>query len=208
VQLAGGTVNDGPLAITVNIYGQLPAQQALRRDKATIGDLIFITGTLGDAGLALAVARGDIPAAPHDRHWQYLESRLHRPEPRIAAGIALRDLASSAIDLSDGLVADLNHVLRASDVGAAIDVTRLPLSRAMMNTIDLNEARRLALSAGDDYELCFTIPPNKLARLNSVQAHLNCPIQQIGKIERDYGLRCFDEAGSWPVTKRGYQHFA
>jgi thiamine-monophosphate kinase len=207
VQLLGGTVNDGPLAITVNVYGHLPAQHALRRDNATVGDLIFVTGTLGDAGLALAMAREEITAVAGDVHRRYLEARLNRPQPRIAAGIALRHLASSAIDLSDGLLADLDHVLTASHVGATIDITRLPLSEAMISSIDRKEARRLALSTGDDYELCFTVAPDRLARLRMAEAHLDCPIQHIGTIERDAGLRCSDEACSWAATQLGYQHF-
>ena len=207
VRLLGGTLNDGPLAVTVAVYGHLPSHHALRRDNAAIGDRIFVTGALGDAGLARAVAGGEIPTAPQDRHRHYLEVRLSRPEPRIAVGVALRNLASSAIDVSDGLLADLSHVLTASHVGAIIDLTRLPLSEAMMSCTGLNEARHLALSAGDDYELCFTVPPDNLARLEIIRADLDCPIQQIGEIVRACGLRCFDEAGSWPATRLGYQHF-
>lgn len=208
VQLLGGTLCDGPLAITISVYGNLPAPHALRRGNASVGDLIFVTGTLGDAGLALAMACRKVPAIASDRYRQFLETRLNRPEPRIIAGIALRNLASSAIDLSDGLLADLNHVLTASHVGATIDVTRLPLSEAMKNSIPLHEARRLALTAGDDYELCFTVPSDKLTQLESVRAHFDCPIQCIGKIEGERGVRCFDEQGSWPGTPLGYQHFA
>nr|MBS0021994.1 thiamine-phosphate kinase [Gammaproteobacteria bacterium] len=208
VQLLGGTFNRGPLAVTVNVYGHLPAQHALRRDNATAGDLIFVTGTLGDAGLALAMARGELAAAACTVHRRYLDARLNRPKPRIAEGIALRSLASSAIDVSDGLLADLGHVLTASHVGATIDVARLPLSQAMMSSIDLKEARRLALSAGDDYELCFTVAPDRLAELRTAEAHLHCPIQHIGTIDRAGGLRCSDEACLWAVTRLGYQHFA
>ena len=208
VQLLGGALSEGPLAITINVYGSLPAHHVLRRDNASAGDHIFVTGTLGDAGLALAVVRGEIQAAACDRYWQFLAARLNRPEPRVAMGIALRNLASSAIDISDGLLADLDHVLTASHVGATIDVTRLPLSEAMMNTIALTEARRLAMSAGDDYELCFTVPPDKLTQLESTQARFDCPIQYLGQVEGDLGLRCVDEAGPWPLTRLGYQHFA
>lgn len=208
VKLLAATLTDGPLAITVAVYGHLPAYCALRRDQAKVGDLIFVTGTLGDAGLALAIARGEGPAAPPDRHLHYLEKRLNCPEPRIAVGLALRNLASSAVDISDGLLADLNHVLTASHVGATVDVTRLPLSEAMIDSMEFNGARSLALSAGDDYELCFTVPHDKLSRLETVQPHLDCPIQHIGKIERDLGLRCVDGTHSWPVTQLGYQHFA
>ncbi len=207
VQLPAGTLNEGPLTITVTIYGHLPASQALRRDNAAVGDHVFVTGTLGDAGLALALARGQVLQTVPPEPMRYLQTRLHRPEPRIAAGIALRGLASAAIDVSDGLLADLHHVLTASGVGATVDTSRLPLSQAMIDTLDSQQARQLALTAGDDYELCFTVPPSKLAQLQALQAQCGCPIQHIGYVESHGGLRCFDEASSWWAKPLGYRHF-
>lgn len=207
VQLPAGTLTDGPLTITIAIYGHLPASQALRRDNAAAGDHVFVTGTLGDAGLALALARGQVLETVPPESMRYLQTRLHRPEPRIATGIALRGLASAAIDVSDGLLADLHHVLTESGVGATLDTTHLPLSQAMIDTIDGHQARQLALTAGDDYELCFTVPPSKLAQLQTLQAHCGCPIQHIGYVERHGGLRCVDEASSWWAEPSGYQHF-
>lgn len=205
VALLAEEITEGPLSITIQVYGYVSAADALRRDTAREGDLVFVTGTLGDAGLALAVARGRPTRTLSDR--DYLLARLARPEPRVAAGMALRGVASAAIDISDGLLADLGHVLESSRVGASIDVTRLPLSEAVERNLDKVCARDLALSAGDDYELCFTVPQERLDALRKVEPTLRCLITRIGKIETKPGIRCFDEAGALSPHHHGYRHF-
>ena len=134
----------------------------MRRDGAQPGDGIYVTGTPGDAGLALAAAFGKAAVAPEYRG--YIQERLDRPEPRIAEGLALRGIASAAVDVSDGLAQDLGHILERSRVGARLDVDRLPLSPALTASLDRDAAIVTALAGGDDYELCFTVPPERVER--------------------------------------------
>jgi thiamine-monophosphate kinase len=201
VQLIGGDTTRGPLSISTVLQGWTPPGDALLRSGAKPDDLIYVTGTLGDAGWALKNL--DQPNLDAD-----LLSRLNRPEPRVEVGIALRSIASAAIDLSDGLAADLSKMLQASQVGATIHTDQLPLSRALKNRCSLAEAQQLALSAGDDYELCFTIAPQKQRDLQHIMKNLTTPIHYIGKINNDSGLKILDEHGNTVIPERyGYVHF-
>lgn len=193
----------GPLTVTVEVQGHSPPETVLTRAGARPGDRIYVTGTLGDAGLALE-ARSRSLALP-SAHERFVQRRLARPEPRLAAGYALRGVASAAIDVSDGLAADLTHVLEASAVGATIRETDLPLSPAVAGAGA--RGRALALSAGDDYELCFTVPADRLGLLSERQAALECPVRSIGEIEAQPGLRCVREDGSLFAPEPGYRHF-
>jgi thiamine-monophosphate kinase len=194
----------GPLAVTIEVYGSVPAGAALRRAGARPGDGVYVTGTLGDAALALAATLEGRPLPPGALTG--IERRLARPAPRVAAGLALRGVASAAIDVSDGLAADLGHVLAASGVGATVELGRLPLSPTLAGALAPAEARALALTGGDDYELCFTAPPDRAARADTLP--LGCPVTRIGTIEAEPGLRCRDEAGRLVQPGRaGYQHF-
>lgn len=191
VQLIGGDLTRGPLCITIQAIGFTPSHQALLRSQAKPGDLIYVTGTLGDAGLALRSAH----ASPE------ILARLNRPEPRVTTGIALRSIASSAIDISDGLAADLGHILKASRVGAKINVEQLPLSPAV-SALTPEQAIALALTAGDDYELCFTVPAQKRAQLSSI------PCTCIGEITASSGLELnYNDGSSYHGNISGYQHF-
>lgn len=198
IALVGGDTTRGPLAITVTVLGRVPSGQALRRNGATPGDLVCVTGTLGDA--ALGLRRLDDPqAAP-------LVQRLNRPTPRLAAGLAMRSVAHAAIDLSDGLAGDLAHVLAASAVGADIDAAQLP-SSAIFDALAAPD-QRLALQAqgGDDYELCFCLPPARLAAARLACASL--PLTVIGVITEEHGLRFRDASGAIiPMSAAGYRHF-
>lgn len=200
VRLVGGDLTRGPLTVTVGVYGFVERGMALRRTGARVGDGVYVTGTLGDAALGVLVLQGNarVEAAYRD----YLLARLRRPTPRIAAGLTLRGRASTAIDVSDGLLADLGHVLVASGVGATIDLDRLPLSPALKAVSDASTRFGLALTGGDDYELCFTCPSNPPETLGSV------PAQYIGQIEERDGIR-FVGAGATGFTLRssGYRHF-
>lgn len=200
VKLIGGDLTRGPLAITVGIYGLVPRGAGLRRIGARPGDWIYVTGTLGDAALGLSILQGRSEAARAYRNELY--ARLHRPVPRVTEGMALRGQASSAIDLSDGLVADLEHLLQASRVGATIDLDHLPLSPALQAVDDPVARLELALCGGDDYELCFTLPPHRTALPVSVSARC------IGRIEEQLGLRLLGPEGA-PYVPRGtgYRHF-
>ncbi len=210
VQLIGGDTTRGPLTITVQVHGLLAAGKALRRNGAGVGDEVYVTGTLGDAAVALRLWQSEARRSS-DPDAISLYARLHRPTPRMAMGLALRDLASAAVDVSDGLAADLAHVLDASGVGATLDVTRLPLSTALRSHWggSESEARRLALSGGDDYELCFTAPAARRAAVMAAATHADCAVTTIGSIDAAPGLRLLDAGGAEMVLSgAGYDHFA
>lgn len=208
VALIGGDTTRGPLSITVQVHGFVPRGGALRRGGARAGDLIHVTGTLGDAGLALRLARRTgLECASADL--ARLRARLDRPSPRVAQGLQLRGRAHAAIDVSDGLLADLGHILEAGGVGATLRLDRLPLSdafRACIASLDghRDAAAALALTAGDDYELCFTTAPDMddLGILDGVAC------TRIGVIEPAPGLRCLRADGTpWRPAVAGYDHF-
>lgn len=202
VSLVGGDTTRGPLSITVTAMGTVPAVQALRRDGARAGDDLYVSGTLGDAGLGLRLALeqwlDDI--APQDS--AHALERLHRPQPRLSLGCGLRGLASACMDVSDGLAQDLGHLLRASQAGAELELDALPLSPALQ-AIDPAFATILALTSGDDYELLFTAPASARAAI----ANLPDPCTRIGRIS-DTGTLVFLRNGQpvdMPVA--GYTHF-
>lgn len=205
VQLVGGNMARGSLNVTVQVHGFVPAAQALRRDAARAGDLIFVTGTLGDAALGLRVARGEF--VPPRTDAVELLYRYRRPVPRIAAGLALRGVAHACIDISDGFLADLGHVLDASAVGAQVRVDQLPRSSASRHIAP--DELALALHGGDDYELCFTVPPEHRAQVEQIFTTLDCAATCVGTVEPQRGIRCVDARGGiQDVTPRGYDHFA
>ena len=206
VQLIGGDLTHGPLSITIQALGLIPAGLAILRSQAKPTDLIYVTGTLGDAGLALRFIQKNTQLNPS---WQRdMLERLHRPEPRLATGEHLRNMASAAIDISDGLAADLNHILQASQVGAIINVEQLPLSEALTHTLKPEEAIALALTAGDDYELCFTVPAQKQAELEKQLSSIPCRYTCIGEITVKHGLELRYNNGSiYHGPTLGYQHF-
>lgn len=207
VALVGGDTVRGPFSAVVQAHGFVPAGAALRRDGARPGDRIYVTGTLGDGGAGLALVQGRLSAADDDAAW--LRERLERPTPRVAAGLALRGIASAAVDISDGLAADLGHILERSGVGARVEVAALPLSAALCRTVGDASARfDLALFAGDDYELCFTVPPSRREAFERCCETLDCAVTPIGEIEADGGLRLLDDQGR-PYRGRdaGFDHF-
>src|SRR5690554_5408604 len=150
-QLIGGDTTQGPLSVTVTAHGFVPRDKAVRRDGAKPGDWIYVSGTLGDAGLALAARQHRQKLNPD--YQRRLTERLYFPSPRVALGQSLRGIASSAIDVSDGLVADLRHILKASHVGARLSVDELPLSLALTESLSAEQSIAFALTSGDDYEL-------------------------------------------------------
>ena len=206
VALVGGDTTRGPLSITLQVHGFVPAAQALRRGGARPGDLVYVTGSLGDAGLALLVRQG-LYAAPDDV--PYLFGRLDRPEPRLSVGAALRGLASSAIDVSDGLAADLGHVCTASGVGATLYLDRLPCSRGVRTYVDETGDWHLPLSAGDDYELCLTVPPARQGEVETLGGEWSCELTWVGVIERARGVRLLAPDGAGvAIGAPGFDHFA
>ena len=207
VQLVGGDTTHGPTTvITLQAHGFVPPGLALRRDGAKPGDEIYVTGMPGDAGLALAAAFGKAAVAPEHRN--SVRQQLDRPEPRLAEGMALRGVASAAIDISDGLAQDLGHILERSGVGARLEVDRLPLSPALTASLTRDAALVTALASGDDYELCFTVPLERIAQLESVAADWECRCSRIGVIAAEPGLRLVRAEGSaFRLDWSGYDHF-
>lgn len=180
VDLVGGDTTRGPLNISVQVIGEVPAGAALRRDGARPGDDVWVSGALGDAALALAAIAGRI-AMPRGQR-AGLERRLHAPVPRLALGIALRGAATSAIDVSDGLVADLGHICERSRVSAVVELARVPVSAALRRYRDRPVGRAAMLSGGDDYELAFTAPPRRRAAIARISRRLRIRLTRIGRI--------------------------
>jgi thiamine-monophosphate kinase len=203
VDLLGGDTTRGPLSITIAAHGLVPAGQALRRSGARPGDWICVTGTLGDAALALDLGERASPL---------LAARLHRPEPRVAAGMALRGYASAAIDLSDGLAGDLRHILKSSKVGATIELARLPRSEEFQRLrhqvprlFPADATLHYQLSGGDDYGLCFCLSPDQL---DIVGKMLPGQFTPIGQITPGPGLQWIDATGAQAkLALGGYDHF-
>ncbi|HLB43162.1 MAG TPA: thiamine-phosphate kinase [Gammaproteobacteria bacterium] len=206
IQLIGGDLTRGPLSITIQAFGFAPTQQALLRSQAKPGDLIYVTATLGNAGLALNLLQKNIQLNDTDQN--FIFTCLNQPEPRIAIGELLRNIAHAAIDISDGLASDLGHILEQSHVGATVYVDQLPLSPVLSRTLSQEEAIALALTAGDDYELCFTIPPNQQVELEKKLATQNCQYTCIGNVTAQPGLILhYQDGRAYHGKTNGYQHF-
>ncbi|MDF3884499.1 thiamine-phosphate kinase [Cupriavidus basilensis] len=205
-ELIGGDTTRGPLTLSLTVFGDVPAHKALRRDAARPGDDIWISGTLGDARLALGDCRGEWLLPEPD--FTVVRPRMETPTPRVALGIALRGVAHAALDISDGLVGDLGHILARSQVGALLNVDALPRSEVMAGQ---PEARQLecTLAGGDDYELCFTAPAGARDAVAAIGARLGLPLTRVGAITPEPGLRLVNDDGN-PSAYSGssFDHFA
>jgi len=190
VELVGGDTTRGPMNMCVTILGEVPARKALRRSGAQVGDEIWISGTLGDAALALAHLQGHIELMAND--FADCVSALHQPQPRVALGLALRGIASSAIDVSDGLLGDLGHVLDASEVGAEIELDLLPASNVLRR---VGSFQSYMLSGGDDYELCFTAPVRRHSEIMDIGSQIDLQLACVGKIVAGRGCIVHDAGG-------------
>ncbi len=207
VALVGGDTTRGALTVSVQVAGYVPAGAALQRRGAKPGDQIWVTGQLGDAALALAALQERVVL--QDDELAALRARLDYPAPRLAEGRALRGLAHAAIDLSDGLGADLGHVLDASGVGATLHAARLPLSAAVERYVSTSGDWAMVLGGGDDYELCFTAPETAHQEIEARFAELGTSGTVIGRIDERSGLRCVIEDGEiLDPRSLGFQHFA
>jgi thiamine-monophosphate kinase len=207
-QLIGGDTTKGPLNICITVFGAVAPGQALRRDAAQPGDDIWISGTLGDARLALAGLRGEVALDP--AALAAAATRMHQPTPRMALGVALAEqgLARAAIDISDGLVGDLGHILARSGVGATLDVDALPAG-PVLALQERRLRRAFAAAGGDDYELCFTADPVRRERIVAAAAACGTAVTRIGRIEALAGLRLVDAAGTpLELALAGFDHFA
>lgn len=207
VSLVGGDTTRGALSITLTIIGEVPPNQALRRDGARPGDDVWVSGTLGDAAFALAALQGR--AKLTDADLEVLAARLHAPTPRVELGLALRGLASSAVDVSDGLLADLGHVLARSGCGVIVEYAQLPLSDIVHDYIAHPEFDACVLSGGDDYELCFTAPVEHRQTLGEIATRLGVRLTAIGTVRTKPGLAVRDAQGqAMDLRHTGYDHFA
>ncbi|MHB8911897.1 MAG: thiamine-phosphate kinase [Lysobacter sp.] len=216
VALVGGDTTRGPLSIGVTVHGFVDPGRVLRRDAAEVGDEVWVSGMLGDAAGALrlllprygedqSAARQSQPAAI----LQALRERLDRPTPRVATGLALVGLAHAAIDLSDGLLADLGHVCRASGVAAELQLEALPASSALRAAFGPTQCYSLQAAGGDDYQLCFTAPVSARAAVERVAIETGVTLTRIGRIVAGEGVRVFvDHGDRWLSARAGYVHFA
>lgn len=207
IQLIGGDTTKGPLSLTITIQGLVPQGMALLRSGAKIGDWIYVTGFLGDSAAGLAVLQNRLqPSQPESR--DYFITRHLRPQPRLLQGQALRSLASAAIDISDGLISDLNHILTASGCGARINLDALPYSTAMKSQVSKEQAEIWALSGGEDYELCFTVPEINRGALDIALAHTGADFHCIGQIMPiAEGIRYLREGKEVHPNLKGFDHF-
>ena len=208
VELIGGDTTRGPLAITVTVIGEVPPDFALRRDGALAGDDIWISGSTGEAALALANLEGRVQLSAAAR--AACEKRLHAPDPRVELGGRLRGIARSAIDISDGLLADLSHILEASGVGAELWLDKLPRSSAIASCANTGIAQECLLAGGDDYELLFSAPPFKRAEIDEVSGDLELALTRVGiMVPGEAKLALRDARGEpVPLPRKGYDHFA
>lgn len=196
VDLIGGDTTSGPLTLTVQALGLVPVGRALKRSTAKIGDVVCVSGSIGDAGLGLKIEQGydcDQPELPL--------KRFHQPDPQVALGQALLDIANACIDISDGLAGDLGHILKQSGVGACLDWDEIPMSDAVKHYIEDTGDWQLPLNAGDDYELCFTVSPENYPRLS-------VPHHKIGVIEAEAGLRLNKDGNIKSFEGKSFEHFS
>ncbi len=206
-QLIGGDTTRGPLSLTMVAKGIVPRGKAISRSGAKVGDYIYVTGTLGDAALGLRLCQGLHQVSK--KHQTHILQRFHYPSARVALGQALRNIASSAMDLSDGLYSDIQHIMARSKVGASIDVCKLPLSQALKDSCDTTTAIQLALSGGEDYELLFTVPEARRGSLDVLLSPYGIPLNCIGRITGVAGkLELKHAEQQYAYQHQGFTHFS
>lgn len=206
IQLIGGDTTKGPLSITLTIQGTVPQGQALLRSGAKAGDWLFVTGNLGDSAAGLEVILSESKAESELE--KTLEHRHYFSEPRVLAGQALRGLASAALDISDGLVADLGHILESSEVSAVIEVNQLPLSAELLDFCqNKTVAQQMALSSGEEYELCFTVPEENKQSIENILACSGTHATCIGQIKVGKGITLTDGETELDWHLSGFDHF-
>jgi len=207
IELVGGATTRGALTISITVIGEVPPGQALRRDGAQAGDDVWVSGVIGSAAMALAYRQGRLFMEQIDA--ARVLPALYLPTPRVALGIALRGIASSAIDISDGLLADLGHILQRSQVGATLEFATLPTLPVAQTYLHEKVARDCVLAGGDDYELCFTAPASKRDAVRAAAETAGVAVTRIGQIHAAPGLTVRDADGQpLPFEHTGYDHFA
>jgi len=205
VDLIGGDTTRGPLNISITILGQVPAHQAMRRSGAQTGDDVWVSGRLGSAALGLAHLQQRL-CLPETLVSVCLAA-LHTPQPRVALGLALRGIASSCIDISDGLLADLQHLLTSSDAGARVVLEDIPCEPFVQSQWHLPTVQAAVLAGGDDYELCFTAPPQHRAAIFALGNALSLPLTRLGVVTHTGKLEVFYQGQPLQPTAQGYDHF-
>jgi thiamine-monophosphate kinase len=209
VDLIGGDTTRGPLTISVQIMGEVPIGKAIKRSGAKIGDEIWVSGKLGDAALALAHIQSKL-VLPEEASLSCAKA-LHTPQPRVSLGLALRDIANSAIDISDGLLADLGHILERSAVGATLKLKNIPHSTFVGLPINLHDEifRKMVLAGGDDYELCFTVPAEKHAEIIKISERTKLQLSCIGQVTNNKGLTLHGlDNEILSMKETGFDHFS
>jgi thiamine-monophosphate kinase len=206
VALVGGDTTGGPLTVSVQILGHVPRGSAIRRAGAQAGDILAVTGTLGDAGAGLALVTGKLHTDDHAAA-EELVARFEYPTPRVLFGIQARGIASAAMDISDGLVGDLPKLAAASGLAAQVDVEKLPLSQAIRSAASVAQARDWALAAGDDYELLLAVSPGRFDELASTARELNLTLSAIGELRRGNGVTWTYKGDAFAAPAHGYDHF-
>ena len=207
IELVGGDTTRGALTISITVIGEVPPGQALRRDGAQAGDDVWVSGAIGSAALALAYRQGRLFMEQVDA--ARVLPALYLPTPRVELGIALRGIASSAIDISDGLLADLGHILQRSQVGATLEFTALPTLPVAQAYLHEKVAVDCVLAGGDDYELCFTAAPDKRDAVRSAAETAGVAVTRIGQLLAVPGLTVINADGQpLPIEHTGYDHFA
>ncbi len=203
-ELVGGDTTRGPLSVSVQVMGSVEPALAMKRSGAEAGDQVFVTGTLGDGAAALAAFSGTLKA--DNESFQYLSQRYYHPMPRFKAAQTLAPLTSAAIDISDGLLADLGHICEASGVGARVFVESLPLSSAVKNCAVTRLQHQWALSGGDDYQLCFTVPAARLPKMETL-IERGLDATHIGEITEGRGVHCRLVGEPFDIDNKGFNHF-
>ena len=206
VMLVGGDTTAGPLTVSVQILGHVPRGKALRRGGGQPGDLLAVTGTLGDAGAGLALSTSTLTGVDRVVADQLID-RFDYPQARVAFGLLARGVANAAMDLSDGLAGDLPKLAAASAVGAVVDVDRLPLSAALRAAVSPAQARDWALSAGDDYELLLSVPAGRFDELASAARSVDLELTAIGELRRGSGVNWRLDGAAFDTPVQGYDHF-
>jgi thiamine-monophosphate kinase len=198
ITLVGGDTTKGQLSISINVTGVVEKNKALLRSSAQVGDVIFVSNTIGDAALALWKIQQNIKPS------EQLLSQFNRPDPQVQLGCALVGIANACIDISDGLEQDLTHILKRSNVGARINLSDIPLGIEMQTHIEKSQDWCLALAGGDDYELCFSVAPENLSKLKKIEEDLDIKLSAIGLITQDEGI---ERMGGFDKKCLSYQHF-
>lgn len=206
VTLIGGDTTRGPLSITISVKGTVAPELAIRRKNAKPGDSIYVSGYLGDAALSVQQRLNDLSL--NDQTYAYCKRRLEYPSPRCELGMALRGIATSGLDISDGLAGDLMHILKASNVGAEIELSSLPISQLMQQAVLPQQSLQLALGGGDDYELCFTAPKSSAEAIEKIATDLQIQLTKIGEIHLGTpNIRWLHQGEPVNLTITGWEHF-